>query len=97
MRLDQQPGHPQPEPDGVLTPAAEGGEEPFGDVGRDALTGADRQGVRTVLQLATAALNVGLNLLLIPAYSWRGAAWATLSKAGRSRSGPEGPKPDIEQ
>jgi O-antigen/teichoic acid export membrane protein len=44
----------------------------------DALTGADAQGLRTLLQLAAAALNVLLNLFLIPAYSWRGAAWSTL-------------------
>jgi O-antigen/teichoic acid export membrane protein len=45
----------------------------------DALTGAGAQGVRTALQLFAAALNVGLNLVLIPAYSWRGAAWSTLA------------------
>lgn len=45
----------------------------------DALSGADRQGLRCALQAGAAALNVGLNLLLIPAYSWKGAAWATLA------------------
>jgi O-antigen/teichoic acid export membrane protein len=45
----------------------------------DALTGANAQGLRTVVQLLAAAFNVGLNLLLIPAYSWRGAAWSTLA------------------
>ncbi len=45
----------------------------------DALTGADAQGLRTVLQLASAALTIGLNAFLIPLYSWRGAAWATLA------------------
>ncbi len=45
----------------------------------DALTGADHQGVRTGVQVGVASLNVGLNLLLIPASSWRGAAWATLA------------------
>ena len=44
----------------------------------DALTGADAQGLRTLLQVAAAALNVVLCALLIPAHSWRGAAWATL-------------------
>ncbi len=45
----------------------------------DALTGANAQGLRTALQLSAAAINVVLNLLLIPAYSWRGAAWSTLA------------------
>jgi O-antigen/teichoic acid export membrane protein len=45
----------------------------------DALTGANAQGLRTAVQLSAAAVNVGLNLLLIPAYSWRGAAWSTLA------------------
>jgi O-antigen/teichoic acid export membrane protein len=45
----------------------------------DALTGADAQGVRTIVQAAAAVVNVGLNLWLIPAYSWRGAAWATIA------------------
>lgn len=44
----------------------------------DALTGADAQGLRTIIQLASAALTVVLNVFLIPLYSWRGAAWATL-------------------
>jgi O-antigen/teichoic acid export membrane protein len=45
----------------------------------DVLTGAGHQGVRSGIQLGAAALNVGLNLVLIPAYSWRGAAVATLA------------------
>jgi O-antigen/teichoic acid export membrane protein len=45
----------------------------------DVLTGSDRQGIRSLLQIAAAGLNVGLNLVLIPAYSWRGAVWATLA------------------
>jgi O-antigen/teichoic acid export membrane protein len=44
----------------------------------DALTGADAQGLRTVIQLGSAALTIVLNIFLIPLYSWRGAAWATL-------------------
>jgi O-antigen/teichoic acid export membrane protein len=44
----------------------------------DSLTGADRQGTRTAIQLAVAGVNVVLNLLLIPAYSWRGAVIATI-------------------
>ena len=45
----------------------------------DALTGAGRQGTRTLAQIAAAVLNIVLNLLLIPAHSWRGAAWSTLA------------------
>jgi O-antigen/teichoic acid export membrane protein len=45
----------------------------------DTLTGANRQGIRTAFQLAAACLNVALNIWLIPQYSWKGAAWATLA------------------
>ena len=45
----------------------------------DSLTGADRQGARTAIQLGVAGFNVVLNLLLIPAYSWRGAVVATIA------------------
>jgi O-antigen/teichoic acid export membrane protein len=48
-------------------------------LGGDALTGAGYQRVRTWLQLVTAALNAGLCVALVPAYSWRGASWATLA------------------
>jgi O-antigen/teichoic acid export membrane protein len=48
----------------------------------DSLTGAGYQGVRTAMQALVAGLNVGLNLWLIPAYSWRGAAWASLASDG---------------
>jgi len=44
----------------------------------DALTGAGFHRVRTGAQTLVAAVNVVLNLYLIPAYSWRGAAWASL-------------------
>src|SRR5262249_14867939 len=47
----------------------------------DVLTGAGHQGLRAGIQLGAAALNIGLNLWLIPAYSWRGAAVATLATA----------------
>lgn len=43
----------------------------------DVLTGTGRQGLRARLQLATALVNVGLNVFLIPAYSWKGAAAST--------------------
>jgi O-antigen/teichoic acid export membrane protein len=45
----------------------------------DTLTGAGHQGVRTSLQASVAALNVLLNLWIIPAYSWRGAAWSSIA------------------
>jgi O-antigen/teichoic acid export membrane protein len=48
----------------------------------DALTGAGHQRVRTTSQIMIAVLNVGLNLWLIPAYSWRGAAWASILSDG---------------
>jgi O-antigen/teichoic acid export membrane protein len=48
----------------------------------DTLTGAGRQGLRSLVQLAAAVLNVGLNLVLIPAYGWEGAAWSTLASLG---------------
>jgi O-antigen/teichoic acid export membrane protein len=43
----------------------------------DALTGAGRHGQRVRCMVASAALNVAMNVWLIPAYSWRGAAIAT--------------------
>jgi O-antigen/teichoic acid export membrane protein/peptidoglycan/xylan/chitin deacetylase (PgdA/CDA1 family) len=48
----------------------------------DALTGAGHQGLRTTAQIGVAVLNVCLNLFLIPAYSWIGAAWASLLSDG---------------
>jgi O-antigen/teichoic acid export membrane protein len=45
----------------------------------DALMGSGRQQTRSMLQLLTVALNGGLNLFLIPAFGWRGAAVATLT------------------
>lgn len=45
----------------------------------DALTGAGFQRSRSFVQVAAAALNIGLNLYLIPKYSWQGAIWATLA------------------
>jgi O-antigen/teichoic acid export membrane protein len=44
----------------------------------NSLTGAGYQGVRTSAQILVAVLNVVLNLWLIPTYSWRGAAWASI-------------------
>jgi O-antigen/teichoic acid export membrane protein len=48
----------------------------------DSFAGAGYQGWRTVAQVLVAALNVGLNLWLIPVYSWRGAAWASIASDG---------------
>ncbi len=45
----------------------------------DTLTGAGFQKVRSVIQITTALTNVLLNMWLIPLYSWRGAAWATIA------------------
>jgi O-antigen/teichoic acid export membrane protein len=48
----------------------------------DAITGAGYQGWRTAVQIGVAMVNVCLNLLLIPAYSWVGAAWASILSDG---------------
>jgi O-antigen/teichoic acid export membrane protein len=48
----------------------------------DALTGAGYQGRRSLVQVLVAAFNVTINLWLIPAYSWVGAAWASLLSDG---------------
>jgi O-antigen/teichoic acid export membrane protein len=53
----------------------------------DALTGAGYQGVRTAIQTGVALFNVLLNLWLIPAYSWRGAAWSSLASDALLASG----------
>jgi O-antigen/teichoic acid export membrane protein len=45
----------------------------------DALTGAGYQGLRTISQVGVAAFNTLINLWLIPAYGWRGAAWSSLT------------------
>ncbi len=48
----------------------------------DALTGAGHQELRTAGQIGVAVLNIALNLVLIPAYSWLGAAWASIASDG---------------
>ena len=48
----------------------------------DAITAAGHQRYRTSSQIAAALLNLGLNLLLIPSFSWKGAAWASLLTDG---------------
>ncbi|MBD1910726.1 MULTISPECIES: flippase [unclassified Leptolyngbya] len=50
--------------------------------GADALTGAGFQGIRSALQVGIAILNTLLNFWLIPAFSWKGASWATLISDG---------------
>jgi O-antigen/teichoic acid export membrane protein len=53
----------------------------------DALTGAGYQRYRTATQISAAALNFGLNLWLIPAHSWHGAAWSSLITDGGLAAG----------
>ena len=48
----------------------------------DALTGANFQGLRSIIQVGIAVFNIALDFWLIPAYSWRGAAWASLASDG---------------
>jgi O-antigen/teichoic acid export membrane protein len=44
----------------------------------DSLTGAGWQATRTHIEFGAAALNVLLNLIIVPIYSWRGTAWVTI-------------------
>jgi O-antigen/teichoic acid export membrane protein len=48
----------------------------------DALTGADHQGTRSLIQVGVAGFNVLVNLWIIPAYGWRGAAWSSIASDG---------------
>jgi O-antigen/teichoic acid export membrane protein len=45
----------------------------------DALSGGGFQRTRTVIQVGVGAINVALNLVILPRYSWRGAAWTSLA------------------
>jgi O-antigen/teichoic acid export membrane protein len=45
----------------------------------DMLAGAGYQGLRTVIHVGVAVFNVLINLWLIRAYSWRGAAWSSIA------------------
>lgn len=45
----------------------------------DALTGAGHQRMRTMIQIAVALFNILINLWIIPAYSWLGAAWSSIA------------------
>ena len=47
----------------------------------DSLSGAGLQRVRTGIQVVIALINIGLNLVILPRYSWRGAAWTSLGCA----------------
>jgi len=48
----------------------------------DALASAGYQGLRTLIQVGVAVFNVLINLWIIPAYSWRGAAWSSIASDG---------------
>jgi O-antigen/teichoic acid export membrane protein len=48
----------------------------------DSLTGAGYQGLRTLVQIGVAVFNVLINLWVIPAYGWRGAAWSSIASDG---------------
>ena len=48
----------------------------------DAVTAAGHQKFRLGSQAAAAGFNFGINLYLIPHYSWRGAAWSSLATDG---------------
>jgi O-antigen/teichoic acid export membrane protein len=48
----------------------------------DMLAGAGYQGLRTVIHVGVAVFNVVINLWLLPAYSWRGAAWSSIASDG---------------
>lgn len=54
----------------------------FHEIAGGALMGGGLQRYRTAGQLAAVVLNLLLNLWLIPAYSWRGAAWSSLATDG---------------
>jgi O-antigen/teichoic acid export membrane protein len=48
----------------------------------DSLSGAGFQRTRTAIQVGIGVINVVLNLLILPRYSWRGAAWTSLACDG---------------
>jgi O-antigen/teichoic acid export membrane protein len=48
----------------------------------DSLSGAGFQGLRAVIQVAIAVVNVLLNLAILPRYGWLGAAWTSLASDG---------------
>ncbi len=48
----------------------------------DALSGAGLQRTRMAIQVVAALINIALNLVILPRYSWRGAAWTSLGCDG---------------
>ena len=48
----------------------------------DSLSGAGLQRMRTGIQVLVALINIGLNVVILPRYSWRGAAWTSLGCDG---------------
>jgi len=48
----------------------------------DSLSGAGFQGVRSAIQAAIAAVNIALNIVILPRYGWLGAAWTSLASDG---------------
>jgi O-antigen/teichoic acid export membrane protein len=45
----------------------------------DSLSGSGYQGLRSAIHVGVAIFNVLINMWLIPAYSWRGAAWSSVA------------------
>ena len=50
--------------------------------GGDILSGSGFQNWRSAMETSIAVFNITINLWLIPLYSWRGAAWASLASDG---------------
>ena len=48
----------------------------------DPLAGSGYQGLRTLAQACVAVFNILVNLWIIPAYGWRGAAWSSIASDG---------------
>ena len=46
------------------------------------LSGAGLQRRRTGVQVVVALISIGLNIVILPRYSWRGAAWTSLGCDG---------------
>ena len=50
--------------------------------GGDILSGTGFQGLRSSIEVIISIFNIGINLWLIPLYSWQGAAWSSLASDG---------------
>lgn len=48
----------------------------------DALSGANEHVLRALIQVGVAIFNIGLNLVVLPRWSWVGAAWTSLASDG---------------